>query len=86
MPTNTKSGRDEIFSMNPPPSEINMTKLHKFFAQGGHINMEKADMRDITEYFDACKAKGFMPMMDYHREGCRGVFEFNNYDEWRKNQ
>ena len=80
----TKSGRDHLFSILPPPSGTDMKKLHKFFSQMGHITMEKADLKNATKWFAECRDKGFLPAMDYHREGVRGVFGMENYDEWRK--
>ena len=82
----TLSGRNFLFKMNPPKDGTNMKKLHKFFSQMGHITMEKADLQNNTKWFEACKEKGFLEAMDYHREGVRGVFGMENYDAWRNGE
>ena len=82
----TTSGRNFLFQINPPKDGTNMKKLHKFFSQMGHITMEKADLQNNTKWFEECKEKGFIEAMDYHREGVRGVFGMENYDEWRNGE
>lgn len=49
----------------------------------GHITFEKADLQNNTNWFCAARDKGFMDAMLFHREGCRGVFDFDNFDKWR---
>ena len=73
-----------LFHLNPMKDINNKKKIIKFFKQEGHITMEKADSKNITKWFEACKEKGFLESMDFHREGVRGVFGMENYDKWRK--
>lgn len=72
---------DFLFQMRPPSSNPN--KVRKFFSQGGHLTLERADNQNNTKWFAIARDKGFMDAMMYHREGCRGVFDFDNFDRWR---
>ena len=64
----------------------NKKKLYKFFKQWGHLTFEKADLRNNTDWFCAARDRGFMDAMIFHREGCRGVFDFDNFDKWLESQ
>lgn len=56
--------------------------IRKFFRQGGHLKMEKADTLNNTEWFDRCLEKGYLPAMLYHRGGIGDVFDMSNFDKW----
>lgn len=77
---------DFLFQMRPPSPFINQKKVRKFFAQGGHLTFERADNQNNTKWFAIARDKGFMDAMLYHREGCRGVFNFDNFDRWRSSK
>ncbi len=62
----------------------NKKKLYKFLKQMGHITMEKADLTNNTDWFNRANSAGFKEAMDFHREGVRGIFGMENYDEWVK--
>ena len=34
------------------------------------------------EWFNEMYKNGWKPCMDAHRDCCRGVFDFDNYDKW----
>lgn len=62
----------------------NKKKLYKFFKQMGHITFEKADLQNNTDWFNKAMSAGYKESMDFHREGVRGIFGMENYDEWVK--
>ena len=76
-----KSGAiDFLFNVRPFLGEV--PKMRKFLSQGGQISLEKADITNNTRWMDACASKGYLQAMVAHREGCRGVFRFDNFDKW----
>lgn len=75
-----KANIDFLFDNRPFLKGV--PKLRKFYSQGGHIKLEKADDANNTGWMNACSAKGYLPAMIAHREGCRGVFRFDNFDKW----
>lgn len=60
-----------------------INKAKKFFKQGGHLNMEKADDGNKTKWFEATRDKGFLEAMDFHRDGIGDTFSMKAYDKWR---
>lgn len=71
---------DILFTMNPKIS--NVPKMRDFLRKGHHWTFEKADMQNNTEWFDVALEKKWLPAMIAHRESCRGVFDFENFDQW----
>lgn len=71
---------DYLLSVNPTMKDIK--GIRQFFTSGLHWKMERNDTKNNTKWFDNMKEKGWKPCMDAHREGCRGVFDFDNYDDW----
>lgn len=69
-----------LFGMRPFLKGV--PKLRKFLSQGGHIKLEKADDANNTQWMEACAGRGYIFAMIAHREGCRGVFDFTNFDRW----
>tara|TARA_R110001632_G_scaffold90544_1_gene194467 strand:+ start:559 stop:792 length:234 start_codon:yes stop_codon:yes gene_type:complete len=68
--------------MNPPRADEDVKKIRKFFKQGGHLTMEKADTQNRTDWFDSVREKGYFGAMKYHRRGVSGVFDMTNFDNW----
>jgi len=71
---------DMLFGMRPFLKGV--PKMRKFLSQGGHIKLEKADDANNIKWMEACAEKGYIFAMIAHREGCRGVFNFSNFDRW----
>ena len=81
--TGMKDGMiDFLLTIRRPDADTDIPKLRKFYKQGGHLTMEVADEKNNRKWFDACVEKGFMDAMAFHREGVRGVFPMDNFDEW----
>ena len=71
-----------LLDMKPPPPSTNLKKLFAFFTKGGHLKMEIADTANNTKWFEACREKGFLDAMIYHREGIGNIFPMTNWDKW----
>ena len=77
------NGRIEmLLKLNPPRADEDVKKIRKFFKQGAHLNMEKADTENRTDWFDAVREKGYFSAMKYHRRGVGGIFDMTNFDNW----
>ena len=57
-------------------------KIRKFYEQSGHIKLERADETKNEKWLEEMKKRGYLPAMKTHREGCRGVFDFDFFDKW----
>jgi len=80
-----RMGMDEgaiNFLLAQRPFLKGVPKMRKFLSQGGHLTLERADDTNNTRWMDTCSSKGYLLAMVAHREGCRGVFRFDNFDKW----
>ena len=80
-----RMGMDEgaiNFLLSGRPFLAKVPKMRKFLSQGGHLTLERADNTNNTRWMDTCSSKGYLEAMVAHREGCRGVFRFDNFDKW----
>eukprot|EP01050_Picozoa_sp_SAG11_P011663 SAG11_NODE_1252_length_5386_cov_29.101759_1_plen_83_part_00 len=68
--------------LNDFPHLQGIKGIKQFFLNDLHIIMERKDLKGDFDWFDKMYEKGWKPCMDAHREGCRGVLLFTNYDEW----
>ena len=75
-----KANIDMLFGMRPFLKGV--PKMRKFLSQGGHIKLEKADDANNIKWMEQCAERGYIFAMIAHREGCRGVFDFSNFDRW----
>ena len=74
---------DILFRMFP---EIkNVPKMRKFIDKRYHIALERAEAKNLTNWFDTAESKGWLPAMIAHRNMTTG-FKWNNFDNWIKNK
>tara|TARA_B110000902_G_scaffold104551_1_gene123553 strand:- start:676 stop:963 length:288 start_codon:yes stop_codon:yes gene_type:complete len=76
----TMTNFDQLCQINS--NMINIPKARKFFENNYHIIFEKADLHNEVWWFNMALKKGYLDVMLAHRNGCRGVFEFDNFDAW----
>ena len=53
-----------------------------FLSSNFHLKMERSDLHNDCDWFNEMYKNGWKPCMDAHRDCCRGVFDFDNYDKW----
>ena len=67
------------------PELKNVKNAKSFYNKRLHIQFEKADEQNRTDWFAAAKVK-YSECMDVHVRMTQGVFEFENYHEWKTNR
>ena len=70
---------DTLFELNTQMK--NAKNSREFFRKGLHLQQEKADLKNRTDWFDKADKKYGECMLN-HAIGVYGVFEMNNYWEW----
>jgi len=70
---------DTLFELNTQMK--NAKNSREFFKKGLHLQQEKADLKNRTDWFDKADKKYGECMLN-HAIGVYGVFEMNNYWTW----
>ena len=73
-----------LFGINSEFEKV--PKMNIFLERRYHIIFEKADLKNKREWFNTAKEKGYLKAMISHRNSTKGIFEWNNFDNWLSEQ